>query len=85
MILNAEVGMRRSESLASQISHRHTQTHTDNFLSKAVLSVLVRVCLWPIIYGMRSEKSKGIRGQLAENRRQMGGFWCQVSSTGCQI
>ena len=53
-----EVGMRRLESLASQISHRHTQTHTDNFLSKAVLSVLVRVCLWPIIQGMRKVEPK---------------------------
>jgi hypothetical protein len=41
--------MGKTESPTSQISHRHTQTHTDIFSSKAVLSVLVCVSLWPII------------------------------------
>ena len=41
-----EVGRWRAESAGSQNSRRHTQTHTDIFLSKIELSVLVCVCLW---------------------------------------
>ena len=36
--------MRKSESPGSQNSHRHTQTHTDVFLSKAI-SVCVSPCV----------------------------------------
>jgi len=35
--------------VGNQNSHRPTQTHTDIFLSKVLLSVFVCVCPWPII------------------------------------